>query len=142
MELNEYGKITKDYWENISNYFNNIKIDEYIVMPNHMHGIIHITKNDIVGNAYTRSLQPLFYGNNIKYKSHRINMKIPKIIQWYKSMVSKTINKNPEIYFQWQKSFQDRIIRNDYELTNIRNYIKNNPKKWERDRNNENGLYM
>jgi len=85
MGLSEIGEITKKYWQEIPNHFLNVKLDEYVIMPNHLHGIIEIINN---------------------------------------------------IDFQWQPRFYDHIIRNESELNRIRQYIINNSKKWNNDRNN------
>jgi REP element-mobilizing transposase RayT len=98
-------------------------------MPNHLHGIIEILENDTVGNAHVRSLR----GDHTK-------MLLSKIIQGFKAAVTKEINKIQKIqndfHFQWQKSFYDRIIRDEDELNRVRKYIIDNPANWETDRNN------
>ena len=64
-------------------------------------------------------------------------MLLPKIIQQYKASVTRKINDlQNDISFQWQKSFYDHVIRNGNELNRIREYIRNNPMKWDLDREN------
>ena len=117
------GLITKKYWLEIPNHFNNIKLDRFIVMPNHLHGIIHIIKNQ-------------FNVPRISKFGHVIPKSISTIIGSYKSVVTKNININlPNSEFAWQSRFHDRIIRNQTELQKIRQYIINNPKNWKYDRN-------
>jgi len=127
MVLNELGKIVQDFWQQISKHFNNCKLDEFIVMPNHVHGIIEIFYDFdylTVGNADLRSLQ-------------RTKMLVPKIIHGFKSSATREINKKQdEIYFQWQKSYHDRVIRNEKELIDKRYYIQQNPSQWAEDSNN------
>lgn len=87
-------------------------MDEFIIMPNHIHGII------IVGNEYFRS-------------------DISNIVKGFKIWVSKEIRQNyGDFEFSWQKSFFDVIIRNDEQLQKTREYIVNNPAKWDEDVNN------
>ncbi|MCX6740309.1 MAG: hypothetical protein NTZ49_03720 [Candidatus Parcubacteria bacterium] len=127
--LNDLGKIAHDYWQEIPKHFKNCELDEFIVMPNHIHGILYIFYNNEdeyrknVGNADLRSLR------NTK-------MVLPKIILQYKSSVTRRINNQFKINFAWQKSFHDRVIRNDDELSKIRDYIFANPAKWAEDQNN------
>ncbi len=121
MILNKFGEIAKSFWMEIPRHFKNVALDEFIVMPNHVHGILII-----VGNAYMRSLQ------------NRTKMLLSRIIQQYKSSVTREINLlQNDFYFQWHKSFYDHIIRNDKTLNNIREYITNNPLKWEFDIENK-----
>jgi len=92
-------------------------------MPNHIHGIIII--NNPVGN------RPACSSN--KYQK-RNNLSV--IIGSYKSTVTKQINRINNNAFKWQKSFYDHIIRIDESLNKIREYIVNNPAKWDTDENN------
>ncbi len=94
-------------------------------MPNHIHGIIVI--ND-VGDANFASPTP-----------DRTKMQLSKLIQQFKRAVSlqiKSMNLKQDFY--WQRSFYDRIIRNENELFNIRRYIKQNPLNWELEKGFEN----
>jgi len=151
MTLNEIGKIADNYWQEIPKHFKNVKLDKYVVMPNHVHGILMIDKNgcnDVCKHVACENkckyiacrdvaLQRLYVGKNpnmskISPKKHSIS----SIIRSYKSICTKMINKIPnEISFTWQPRFHDHIIRNKNELNRIRQYIINNPVKWERDRN-------
>jgi REP element-mobilizing transposase RayT len=130
MVLSHLGKIAEKYWQEIPNHFSNTYLDEFIVMPNHIHGIIWIENpsiNTLVGNADLRSLQ-------INQKKDRTKMAIPKIIHGFKSSVTRIIRRqNSSIYSVWQKSFFDRVIRDEAELNRIRNYICQNPESWEDD---------
>jgi len=141
MILNKFGRIADQCWREIPNHFNNTEFDKYVIMPNHMHGIVvindDIVGNATVGNADLRSLQ-------IQSKNDRTKMSLSKIIHGFKSSTTRIINKTHGIYgnlfFAWQKSFYDRIIRNNHELYRIRKYIINNPLKWHFDRKNPENL--
>jgi putative transposase len=128
MELNEIGKIAAQCWEDIPNHFPNASIDAFVIMPNHVHGIIAIVV-PLVGNADLRSLRKR------RQMDDRTKMSIPKIIHGYKSSVTRIINRQYNKDFAWQKSFHDRIIRDDDELNRIREYIANNPANWAADDN-------
>jgi REP element-mobilizing transposase RayT len=121
MHLNMVGEIAKNFWKEIPIHFRNAKIDEFAVMPNHIHGILIIEETS-VGNAYMRSLQS------------RTKMLLSKAIQQYKSSVTRKINTLEKgSCFKWQKSFYDHIIRSERSLENLWQYIMNNPLKWELD---------
>ena len=138
MELNQWGKIVDQCWREIPDHFKNIFIDEYIVMPNHVHGIIlihHETSlesmgQSLVGTRYTLSLPT----EDVDARRHE---KIPVVIGSFKASVSRKINNvQHEFQFQWQRSYHDHIIRNDIALQKIRQYILDNPLKWNEDENN------
>jgi REP element-mobilizing transposase RayT len=112
MILNKYGKIVMNCWLDLPRHYLNCKLDEFIIMPNHFHGIIFIENNE-------KDL-----------KKHNIS----EFIRAFKTFSSRKINYllNGE-KFQWQKSFYDNIIRNEKSLTEIRNYIIHNPLNWKDD---------
>ncbi|HMV42910.1 MAG TPA: hypothetical protein PK079_24850 [Leptospiraceae bacterium] len=114
MTLNELGTIAKMNWLSIPQHFLFVELDEFIIMPDHVHGIIIL--KDTVGNAYMRSAN-----------YDRTKMRLSKIIQQYKASVTREIRKKYEIKFQWQKSFYDHIIRKEKSLYYIRKYIQQNP---------------
>ena len=133
MVLNEMGKIVNQCWLEIPEHFPDVSLDEHIIMPNHLHGIIAIENNNrVVGNENFRSLRGW---HGAKSRS------LSSIIRGLKIGVTKWCHQN-NCEFQWQKSFYDHIIRNEKELDKIRKYIFENPPKWEPDKNNPENLFM
>lgn len=131
MKLNNIGQIVTDCWRKIPDHFPNTALDEFIVMPNHVHGIIVIG-----GNNFSRGDGD---GNNDRcsLRSTRNMQLLPKIISQYKSSVTRMVrNQWNNHTFGWQKSFYDHVIRNDEDLHRVRTYIRNNPLNWELDKNN------
>ncbi len=126
MILNEYCEIVKKCWLEIPEHFQNVEINEFMVMPNHLHGIIII--NDFVGNRHACSLQ--------NTHENRQYQKLPEIIGSYKSAVTKLIHRKADNSFQWQKSYYDHIIRDESSLNRIQDYIRQNPQNWDTDKNN------
>ena len=114
MILNEVGNIVDKYFQEIPDHFPNVELDEYIIMPNHIHGIII---NNTVGDE---NLHPLQHNTNLS-----------NVIKGFKIGVTKWCKEHNYSNFKWQRSFDDRIIRNEEELFNIRNYIVQNPLKWD-----------
>ena len=139
MQLSKIGKIAKKFWLEIPDHNKNTKLDEFVVMPNHLHGIIVIS--DSYGNVagFDRRNVACNVPTNKNNKNNYYSKISPKpkslgtIIRSYKSAITKTIKKELQIYFEWQQRFHDRVIRNNKELNKIRNYIINNPKNWERE---------
>jgi len=122
VKYNSLGNIAFNFFEGIPNHFKNTEIDEFIVMPNHVHGIIII--NDVVGTRDRVSLRS--FGNIGKDS-------LSLIINQYKGSVTRFAHKNDFEDFRWQPGFYEHIIRNDNDLHRIRTYIRNNPLKWELD---------
>jgi REP element-mobilizing transposase RayT len=127
MILNKSGEIAKSEWVNTINIRTNIVLDEYIIMPNHMHGIIVINNINNVGAYRDTPLQTEF-----KSPSKTVGA----IVRGYKSTVTKQINqfRNTPGVQLWQRNYWEHIIRDETELNRIRTYIINNPLKWQDDR--------
>jgi REP element-mobilizing transposase RayT len=134
MILNEIGKIADENWKNIENLHEHVEIDYYVIMPNHIHGIIIINSVGDVKNIQPRQT---FNVGDAKFASptnviDRTKMELSKLIQQYKRSVTLEIKTSKlQMNFKWQRSFYDRIIRNEKELFNIRKYIEQNPFKWD-----------
>ena len=125
MRLNEIGKIVEKCWKKIPSHFINMELGEFVVMPNHLHGIIiineqveHIKTNIHVG---VQNFEPLQLGS---------------IIRSYKAAVTRECRHCRYQDFRWQRNYYEHIIRSDKELNNIREYIVNNPMQWNVDEEN------
>ena len=128
--LNESGKIAEREWSKTSRIRDNIQLDVYIIMPDHLHGIIYIT--DVCAGAYCIvPLQQHHYQTEQFGKFTRNS--IPTIIKLFKSTVTRQINQLRKIpgFPVWQRNYFDHVIRNEQELYRIRRYIMNNPVNWE-----------
>ena len=110
MHISKNGKIVQDIWQQIPRHFSNVNLDEFIIMPNHVHGIVVINKQN------------------------KTKQSLSVIVGSFKSAVTKEIN---NAQFKWQRSFHDHIIRTPDSLQRIRQYIKNNPANWHEDENNK-----
>lgn len=125
MKLNETGKIIEYVWKSLPNRFP-IILDEFQIMPNHVHMIIHIVVRAI-HNDDVRAIHesPL----------HKRSL-LSQIIGYLKMNSAKLIHQiNPNIPV-WQRNYYERIIRNEEEYINIKKYIQANPSAWEKDENN------
>ncbi len=113
-------------WLEIPQHYPDVILDEFIVMPNHLHGIFFI--ENAVG---AQNSEPL------RQKIHQFQKIIPRsvgsIIRGYKIGVTKLARKNTNIIKLWQRNYHERIIRNEDELNRIRQYILDNPKNWGED---------
>jgi len=127
--LSTFGKIVEGEWKISANIRREIELDEFVVMPNHIHGIVSIRDHHPVG-ATGRS--PL----------HSIHRTLPpkslgSFIAGFKSSVTKKINHLRGIPGQpvWQRNYYEHVIRNEIDLEETREYIQNNPLKWLEDEN-------
>jgi REP element-mobilizing transposase RayT len=185
---NACGKVAQKCWQEIPNHFPDTRLDEFIVMPNHIHGIVwiendggvgggvgnaggdvgnknfcslrgsvmqdfclpHGAKDDntrvgnmggdnaCVGNCHENSLRGAIQNgcqsNKIPWQT-KLSYSLSSIIRGFKIGVTKWCRQNNQENFRWQKSFYDRIIRDEEELNRIREYIWANPVNWETDEN-------
>jgi REP element-mobilizing transposase RayT len=185
MVLSGIGEIAVKYWLEIPQHFNNTVLDEFIVMPNHVHGVVMIKSEN---HGRDVAMQRLYYAGDDNFRGKIVTVgksenhgrdvavqrlyagdypqmskispkpkSLSTIVRSFKSVVTKTVNQNfPQNNFVWQTRFYDRIVRNEFELNNVRNYILNNPLKclpaiacgvrrlWagDLDRNNMENLFM
>jgi REP element-mobilizing transposase RayT len=137
MVLNEFGKIANKYWLRMPINYDYIRIQAYVVMPNHVHGIIQITKkhNPSVGAIHELPLR-MGYMDQETYRKKRRLMYLPKIIGWYKMNVSSEINSKTVSLGKncWQRNYHEHIIRDQRSLNKITEYIEKNPQLWEKDK--------
>ncbi len=130
--LNNFGIIARNEWLKTAHIRTYVELDTFIIMPNHVHGILVITNNvaykemlpyvGATGSVAQKSIEPKSVAHvTLKPES------LGSIIGQYKSVVSKKIRKMGMNDFHWQRNYYDRVIRNDAELFAIRKYILNNP---------------
>jgi REP element-mobilizing transposase RayT len=131
MDLNDAGKAAHEYWNGIPLHFPHALLDEFIVMPNHVHGIIVLE----VDNHSSRCLPiPGGVGANNYSPLRGTSRTIGSIVRGFKIGVTKWIRANTAIVEVWQRNYWERIIRNEEELNETRKYIQNNPAQWENDK--------
>ena len=144
--LSELGKIAEKFWLEIPQHFDYVEIDRFVIMPNHIHGIVIINQYQIdTVEALPATPLPIKNYSWIdnqsddlsKMTSHISPKKgsLSTIIRSYKSAVTKWSKKNNCDNFGWQSRFYEHIIRDEESLNSIREYIINNPWNWEKDEN-------
>ncbi len=136
MQLNFLGYIAFKCWQTIPDHFPHIELDTFVVMPNHIHGILIITDNP-VGTMHCLALKQHSEDNTEKF-GKPVRGSISTVIGSYKSVVSKRINiiwqtKGQSI---WQRNFYEHIGREQKSIDHIREYIVNNPQSWADDPEN------
>jgi REP element-mobilizing transposase RayT len=130
VHYNHLGYIAYSFWQALPRRFSHIELDVFVVMPNHLHGILIICDrvNQIQANDLPKKEQ---FGKPVAGS-------IPTVIRSFKAAVTKLINLmrktlNPPV---WQSNYYESIIRVETGLDNVRQYIINNPRQWEMDEEN------
>ena len=111
-ELSRAGRIVEETWGNLPSHYPHIELDEFVVMPNHMHGLLIIRKE---------GGQPL-----------------SELVRAFKSFSAREINRlqaEPKKPF-WQRGYHEHVVRGEKDLSAIREYIQNNPLQWALDEEN------
>ena len=131
LQINELGILVDDIWNIIPEKFDFVDLDKYVIMPNHIHGILMLRSFDgkiQTDNSSTKLLGITGYNNPMDKNN------LGRVINWFKGRVTYEINiRFPDANFGWQSRFHDRIIRNNEELLQKQIYIQNNPMKWIED---------
>ena len=148
MMLNDAGKIANECWLEIPNHFPNVFLHEFVVMPNHIHGIVELISvgaenfppnirnfppnitnggNDVRAND----------GNDVRANNdsplRSPSKTIGSVVRGYKIGVTKWMRLNTNVYDVWQRNYWEHIIRNENDYHRIAEYIINNPKQWDND---------
>jgi len=146
MILNDYGKIVEEEWLKSAEIRKELELDAYVIMPNHLHGIVLINNEGGLtvgasgrsplttdvrahGRAPLRSDQPIL---------HRKPRSLGSFIAGFKSATTKRLNisRNTPSFAVWQRNYYEHIIRDEIDLNRIREYVQHNPVRWAEDENN------
>jgi len=142
MKVNDAGHMIQKWWNESAAKFGNIELDEFVIMPNHFHGIIVIVGAALCGRPGLGG-HPEMDGQWKEIgQPHRVAPTVGDIIDWFKTMTTneyiRNVRQNNWSPFPgklWQRNYYEHIIRSETELNKIREYIINNPLSWETDEN-------
>ncbi|MCS7352380.1 transposase [Thermoflexus sp.] len=132
--LNEAGKMVEKAWSELPTHYPGVCVDAFVVMPNHVHGIIILTR-----------VSPYSCSQNRLDSSHkeRPTLSLSDVVHRFKTITTRqyvegvrTRGWTPFHRRLWQRNYWERIIRDEFELQRIREYIVNNPSRWHLDREN------
>lgn len=135
MILSELGELALKYWQEIPNQFSFIKLNEFVIMPNHIHGIL-IIDNLPIDSCKLCEDDDKINGGFAGIKNPMLHNNISRVIRWYKGRCTFEMRKIHRD-FSWQSLFHDHIIRSQEAFLNISRYIIINPKKWDEDNLNK-----
>jgi len=143
MHLSAAGEIAAQCWREIPVHHAGVELDEFVVIPNHVHGIVVIREH-----GFDETLQIVETLQATSLHDHKMAAISPKagslsvVIRSYKSAVTKLAGLDSCQEFAWQSRFYDQIIRDENSFNKIRQYIFDNPVKWELDQDNPSNLTM
>jgi REP element-mobilizing transposase RayT len=120
--LSSIGRIVEEEWLRAEAVRDNVRLDEFVIMPNHVHGIISIEGASFETRLRGVSTPGLAAGS------------LGAIMRQFKSNATRRIWAAGHREFAWQSRFHDRIVRNERELNAMREYILVNPRKWAEDK--------
>jgi putative transposase len=134
MTLNSFGRIIESEWLRSAEIRKELRLDSFIVMPNHIHGIVWLDPPDISVEIRTHCRARL----PEEQIPHRAPRSLASFIAQFKAYSTKRINELRHTPKQriWQPDYFEHVIRNIGSLEKIRLYIRNNPLKWDRDKEN------
>ena len=129
MQLNELGRIVVECWNRIPQHFSSAELDVCVIMPNHMHGVI------LLGTGGAKRQRP----PDRSQPNRRGEVSSPtlgRIVAYFKYQSTKYINQHrdrPGMRI-WQRNYYDHVLRDDTDLQRVRQYVTENPMRWELDR--------
>ena len=139
MALNAYGRIAHDEWLKTANIRCNVELDKFVVMPNHIHGIIVITDNivsprrGVLHTPLASDGDQMIIGGVCNTPLRSPSQTVGAIIRGYKTAVTKQLNKFECFGTIWQRNYHEHIIRTNRSHQYIVNYITTNPENWDND---------
>ena len=136
MRLNAAGKVVEECWQGIPTHFPHVELDEFVVMPNHVHGILVIGDPVIAAEERAKNFSPL------RKRPAGTARTIGSIVRGFKIGVTKWMRQAHPIHEVWQRNYWEHIIRDEAELEQTREYIRNNPVRWELDQLHPDGSIL
>lgn len=136
MRLNDHGEIVREEWLRTAQMRPNVTLDAFVIMPNHVHGIIILHERTTPDGRGTLQRAP-----TLEHFGKPTSNSIPTIVRLFKSATTKRINiarTMPGIAV-WQRNYYEHIVRDEGSLNRIREYIETNPWQWAVDRENPDG---
>ena len=134
MHLSAMGQIADEHWRAIPEHFPQVELGNYIIMPNHIHGIIIIHLSPAVGASHWDA--PTNNAPDAPTPNGPQRGSLGAILGAYKMSVTRRIDREWHSNLIWQRNYYEHILRSEEELQHIIPYIQNNPSSWQSDREN------
>lgn len=130
MQMNLVGQMVLREWQRLPGRFSGLEVDLFVIMPNHIHGILRIKSRDL-----SRDLENSLPIHNTGLAPHVVAGSVGAVVRAFKSSTTLHYHRmrgtDPDPL--WQRNYYEHILRNDQEWDRVRRYILNNPFEWDRD---------
>jgi putative transposase len=127
LQATPLGRVAAKHWIGIPSHYENVHLDAWVLMPNHLHGIVVLAGD----HPYTPDPVPIGTYSGPTLREHiPVPGSLATVIRSYKAGVVRWARQNGYADFAWQQRFHDRIIRSEKMLNAIRDYIDRNPSNW------------
>lgn len=162
MQLSQSGEIVKTVWHELPLYYRNVTLDQFVVMPNHIHGIIFLDVASVLApvgadpvwarvGAGFKPAQKFNHASNasisagneenqggFETRPYKKQYALSEIVRGFKTFSARKVNEAADTkgHPMWQRSYYEHVIRNELSLAGIRTYINDNPAQWESDMEN------
>jgi REP element-mobilizing transposase RayT len=125
MRLSAFGRLVQSVWYDLPKHYPRVGCDAFVIMPNHIHGVLILTDVVSIGAGNGRA------GFNPAATGHGL----PEIVRAFKTFSARRINgmRGTRGVSVWQRNYFEHVVRNEAELLRIREYVVNNPLQWELD---------
>jgi REP element-mobilizing transposase RayT len=134
-QLSEVGEIVERCWGEIPLHFPRVGTDKFVVMPNHIHGILTIAEEDSETIRRGVQLNAQVFADQKGGISPRGGT-LSVVVRTFKAAVTTLRRASSHFEFGWQRNYHEHVVRNEDDLNSIREYIIYNPLLWRSDRNN------
>jgi len=135
IHLDDVGQIIQSIWITLPERFPDVELDQYTIMPNHLHGIITLSGTGFTAHqdSYTSRVPDRFEQQMYTKSQSNLSHALGEIIRTFKAITAYRIHKAGISDFKWQRNFYEHVIENDDNLNRIRQYIIENPNRWTKD---------
>ncbi|HEY1235391.1 MAG TPA: transposase [Candidatus Binatia bacterium] len=127
MKPNDSARSAQSIWYDLPLRFPQVRLDQFVIMPNHIHAVI------FVGAQF---IAPTGFSNTVQTGAINLAPALGEIVRTYKAISSRTIRRTDCAQFKWQRNYYEHIIRDENSLHRIRQYIVDNPIRWDVDGEN------
>jgi putative transposase len=138
VRLNDVGRMAEEAWIEVPNHYSGVECDTFLIMPNHIHAVIVL-----VGAGHRARPEPNRQPRGVAPTRNALALSLPDVVHRFKTLTTKRYTDGVKQFgwnsFSgrlWQRNYFEHVIRNDESLDRIREYILDNPMRWEFDRDN------
>jgi REP element-mobilizing transposase RayT len=138
IRVNDAGQMVQRIWNDLSVKYPGIETDAFVVMPNHIHGIIVIVGAQFIAPINCNTINQTKKNESIKQGAINRAPTVGEIVRAFKAQCTHAINqiRNTPGHPVWQRNYYEHVVRNDDGMKRVREYVISNPAKWDNDENN------